>query len=48
VVHSCNPRERDQEDGSKPVHANSSEDPISKKPFIKKKKERNIRLVEWL
>jgi hypothetical protein len=40
VTHSCNPRYsggRDQEDhDSKPVQANSSEDPILKNPFTKK------------
>jgi hypothetical protein len=36
VAHACNPSysETDQEDGgSKPARANSSRDPISKKPF---------------
>jgi hypothetical protein len=46
VVHACNPsysEGRDQKDcGSKPAQANSSRDPISKKPFTK------IELVEWL
>jgi hypothetical protein len=46
VAHSCNPSYsggKDQEDcGSKPAQANSSQDPISKKPFTKKG------LVEWL
>jgi hypothetical protein len=46
VAHACNPNYsggRDQEDcGLKPARANSSKDPISKKPFIK------IGLVEWL
>jgi hypothetical protein len=46
VAHSCNPSYlggRDQEDrGSKPVGANSSRDPIFKKPIKKKK-----RLVGW-
>jgi hypothetical protein len=40
VAHTCNPRYsggRDQENrGSKPAWANSSEDPISKKPITKK------------
>jgi hypothetical protein len=48
VAHACNPSYsggRDQEDcGSKPAWENSSKDPISKKPFTKKKKG----LVEWL
>jgi hypothetical protein len=46
VAHACNPTYsvgRDQEDhGSKPAQANSSRDPISKKPITK------IGLVEWL
>jgi hypothetical protein len=46
VAHACNPNYsggRDQEDpGSKPALRNSSQDPISKKPFTK------IGLVEWL
>jgi hypothetical protein len=46
VVHTCNPsysEGTDQEDcGLKPSLANSSRDPISIKPFTKK------RLVEWL
>jgi hypothetical protein len=45
VTHACNPSYsggRNQKDcGSKPVQANSSQDPISKKPFTKKG------LVEW-
>jgi hypothetical protein len=40
VAHTCNPRYsggRDQENrGWKPAWANSSEDPISKKPITKK------------
>jgi hypothetical protein len=40
VAHACNPSYpggRDQENcGSKPAWANSSQDPISKKPFIKR------------
>jgi hypothetical protein len=40
VAHTCNfsyAEGRDQEDhGSKPTQANSSRDPISKKPFTKK------------
>jgi hypothetical protein len=40
VAHTCNPsysRGRDQEDhGRKPARANSSQDPISKKPFTKR------------
>jgi hypothetical protein len=40
IVHSCNPTysgNRDQEDqGSKPAWANSSQDPISKIPIIKR------------
>jgi hypothetical protein len=47
VAHACNPcyiGGRDQEDcGSKPSWANSSQDPISKKKKITK-----IGLVEWL
>jgi hypothetical protein len=46
VTHSCNPSysgDRDQEGQvSKPAGANSSRDPILKKPFTKKG------LVEWL
>jgi hypothetical protein len=46
VAHACNPSYsggRDQEDhGSKPAWANSSLDPILKKPFTK------IGLVEWV
>jgi hypothetical protein len=46
VAHACNPSYSggtDQEDrGSKPVQANSSQDPILKKTHHKK------RLVEWL
>jgi hypothetical protein len=46
VTHACNPNYsggRNQEDcSSKPVWANSSQDPISKRPITKK------RLVEWL
>jgi hypothetical protein len=45
VAHTCNPSYsgRDQEDlGLKPAWANSSRDPILKKPIIK------IGLVEWL
>jgi hypothetical protein len=46
VAHAYNPSYsggRDQEDhGSKPIWANSSRDPTSKKPFTK------IGLVEWL
>jgi hypothetical protein len=46
VAHTCNPSNfgcRDQEDhGSKPVQANSSQDPILKKPITEKG------LVEWL
>jgi hypothetical protein len=46
VAHACNPSyrgSRDQEDhGSKPVWANSPQDPISKKPITK------IGLVQWL
>jgi hypothetical protein len=46
VAHACNPSYsggRDQEDrSSKPAQANSSRDPISKKPITKKG------LVEWL
>jgi hypothetical protein len=42
VAQTCNPSYlgvRDQEDqGSKPAQAKSSRDPISKKPFTKKKK----------
>jgi hypothetical protein len=49
VAHACNPRDsggRDQEDrGSKPAQANSSQDPILKTPITKKNKKR---LVEWL
>jgi hypothetical protein len=45
MAHACNPSysgDRDQEyRGSKPVQANSSQDPILKKPFKKV-------LVEWL
>jgi hypothetical protein len=41
VAHTCNPtisRGGDQEDwGSKPAQANSSQDPISKKTFTKEK-----------
>jgi hypothetical protein len=51
VAHTCNrnfSRGIDQEDhSSKPAQANSSQNPISKKPYLKKthhKKE----LVEWL
>jgi hypothetical protein len=40
VAHTCNPSYsggRDQEDcGSKPAQANSSQDPIFKKPFTKR------------
>jgi hypothetical protein len=47
VAHACNPSysgSRDQEDrGSKPAQANSSQHPNSKKPFTKK-----IGLEEWL
>jgi hypothetical protein len=47
VAHTCHPsysEDRDQEDrGLKLAWANSSQDPISKKPIKKKK-----RLVEWL
>jgi hypothetical protein len=47
VAHTCNPSytgSRGQEDhGSKPAQANSSQDPISKKNPSQK-----IRLVEWL
>jgi hypothetical protein len=46
VTHVCNPSYsggRDHEDcGSKPARGNSSQDPISKKPFIK------TGLVGWL
>jgi hypothetical protein len=46
VAHACNTsylRGRDQEDhSSKPVWANISQNPISKKPFTK------IGLVDWL
>jgi hypothetical protein len=46
VAHTCNPRYsgyRDQEDcSSRPAQANSSRDPISRKPITK------IELVEWL
>jgi hypothetical protein len=46
VAHACNPSYlgvRDQEDrGSKPALANSSRDPVLKKPITKKG------LVEWL
>jgi hypothetical protein len=46
VAHTCNPSysgDRDQEDyGLKPAWANSSRDPILKKPIKKKG------LVEWL
>jgi hypothetical protein len=46
VVYACNPSYsgvRDQKDhGSKPVWANSLQDPTSRKPITK------IRLVEWL
>jgi hypothetical protein len=46
VAHTCNPSYsggKEQEDhGSKPARANSSLDPISKKPFTK------IGLVQWL
>jgi hypothetical protein len=41
MAHFCNPRYsegKDQEDhNSKPAYANRSRDPISKKPFTKKK-----------
>jgi hypothetical protein len=41
VTHACNPSYsggRDQEDhGSKPAWANSSQDPVSKKPITKKR-----------
>jgi hypothetical protein len=46
VAHVCNPsysEGRDQEDsGLKPARANSSQDPVSKKPFTQKG------LAEWL
>jgi hypothetical protein len=46
MTHACNPSysgDRNQEDhGSKPAQANSSQDPILKKPITKKG------LVEWL
>jgi hypothetical protein len=46
VAHACNPSYTggsNQEDhGSKPAQANSSQDPVLKKPFTK------IRLMEWL
>jgi hypothetical protein len=51
VVHACDPSYsggRDQEDGgSKPAQANSSLDPILKKPITKKKKKKQ-QLVECL
>jgi hypothetical protein len=47
LAHTCNPSYpggRDQEDhGSKPAQANSSQEPISKKTLSQK-----IGLVEWL
>jgi hypothetical protein len=51
VAHACNPSysgDSDQEDhGLKPAQANSSRDPIWKKPITKKKK-RKKGPVEWL
>jgi hypothetical protein len=55
VLYVCNPGDsggRDQEDrGSKPAQANSSQDPISKNPTQKKKRGTpppHPTLVEWL
>jgi hypothetical protein len=40
---------RDQEDYClKPAQANSSRDPVQKKPSTKKKKKKKIEMVEWL